>query len=309
MNKSSKMLLGLIFFLYEWVLLTQSGWNKQAIPLVLIWGLFIAIVGWSLYRGNPLASLLGRPLHAGWTFLWVSLPIGLNFFWGAHTHTLHIKHILMTAMVVWIPTLFWFLGNFVRDRVLMDVLMISTLLLPWKLKFLDQAWSLGVGSSGFHGIYGLIAIHVGLVLLPSRLELSGLMLGSTKGPWLKGCFILGLSLAALFLAVCNGLAYHRLEMRASLPFEVLSLIVVFAFIEEWMYRGFAQNYFASLTGSSVLGRLSAAAVGAGLSMIGNPIAALGVGMVAGVIFLWTSSLVVTAVTSGVLRVILVLFFI
>ena len=309
MTKAHRICCGLVFFLFQWVLLTQAGWHKGTLPLVLIWGGFVSIVGYALLRGNPLASLLGSPLNAGWSFLWASLPILANGLWGVQTGTFHLKNMAMTAAVVWLPFVFWYLGNFVRDRVLMDVLMLVSLLLPWKLKFLNEAWGFSPGRGGFHGVYGLIAIHVGLTLLPSRISLPSFIDGVQKKDWLKGASLGLLCLIGLFLAAKNGLPHHGLDFRASLPLEILSLIAVFALIEELMFRGFAMNYISSLTGSPVLGVFLAAAVGAVLSTLGSPVAALSLGLAAGTVYLFTSSLLVTTVIAGVLRAVVVLFFI
>ncbi len=286
---------------YSWALWVKVGMSLQALPLLGLWISLVAMAFFPLFKENPLAQLIGKPLEGGWTFLWISLPLFVNGIWGVQTHTLSLNHLGKTALILWVPYLLWHLGNVIKDRTLMDILLLLSLLLPWKLGVLDGAWSLGKGQGGFHAINGILSVHVGVCLLSRKFALLGIPLQQTKKDWLKvGGFCLVLAGSYLFLHR-HSLKLPEVSFRGSLLLEILTLVVVYGFIEELLFRGFILNWAKSVTASSILSIALSAVLGAVFSLMPNWAGAAAVGAASGLIYIWTSSLFVSAIFGSVLR--------
>lgn len=293
---------------YSWALWVKVGLSLQALPLLGLWISLVTMAFFPLFKENPLAQLIGKPLEGGWTFLWLSLPIFVNGFWGVQTHTLSLNHLAKTALILWVPYLLWHLGNVIKDRSLMDILLLLSLLLPWKLGVLDGAWPLGKGQGGFHAINGILSIHVGVCLLSRKFALLGLPFQQTKRDWLKvGGFCVVLAGAYFFLHRHN-LKLPEVSFRASFVLELLTLVVVYGFIEEILFRGFILNWTKSVTASSILSIVLSAGLGAVFSLMPNWAGAAAVGAASGVIYIWTSSLLVSAIFGSVLRALVIMAF-
>lgn len=301
MNAKTLVPLVLVLLGFSWALLVKIGLTWQALPLLGIWLSLVFLAFFPLFKENPLATLIGKPLEGGWTFLWLSIPIVLNGLWGIQTQSLSLKHLGATALVVWTPYVFWHLGHLVKDRLLMDLLLLLSLLLPWKFGILDRAWPLGNGQGGFHAIYGILSIHAGVTLLVKRFLILGLPLSHTRKDWIKvGILCLALGAGYFFLHSPPWSGWKG-SFRPSLVLEVLTLIVVYGFIEELLFRGFIQNWAKSVTASTVLSISISAGLGAMFSLMPSVGAAAAVGAVAGVTYVWTSSLLVSTIFASVLR--------
>jgi len=293
---------------YSWSLLVKVGLSMQALPLLALWISLVAMAFFPLFKENPLAQLIGKPLEGGWTFLWLSLPLLVNGVWGVQTQTLSFTHLAKTALILWVPYIFWHLGNLLKDRSLMDILLLVSLLLPWKLGFLDAAWPLGKGQAGFHAINGILSVHVGVCLLSRKFALLGLPLQHTKRDWLKaGAFSLILATSYFFLHR-HHLKLPEVPFRSSLILEILTLVVVYGFIEELLFRGFILNWAKSVTASSVLSVLMSAGLGAAFSLMPTWQGAAAVGVASGILYIWTSSLLVCSIFGGVLRALVIVAF-
>jgi hypothetical protein len=297
-----------LLIIFEWALLAKTSPSLPSLPLSLIWILMCFLVFIPLFKDNPLAMLIGRPLNGGFSFLWISIPIFLNFLWGVQTRTLHISHLGTAAALVWFPYLFWHLGNHLKDRVLMDLLLIFSLIIPYKLDALNFAWPLGNGLGGFNAANGILGLHVGISLLPGRFSLVGMPFSQDKKSWIKGGIVILCLLIVGFLLKNRGIHPHNFPVRQSLPLEFLTLAFVYGGIEELFFRGFLMNWLRSFTGSAILSVLIAAGLGGFVSLMPSVYGAALVGITAGLIYLWTSSLLVSTVLSGILRASLVLFY-
>jgi membrane protease YdiL (CAAX protease family) len=307
----SKKTLGIfvcVLFIFEWALLAKTSPGLPSIPMSLIWISMSILVFLPLVKDNPLAILIGHPLSPGLSFFWISIPIFMNFLWGIETKTLHITHLATTAALVWTPYLFWQLGNHIRDRVFMDFLLVLSLVLPYKLNALNSSWPLGGNLAGFNAAIGMIGIHVGISLLPARFSLIGIPLQQDRSAWIKG----GVIVLCLFIIgmVINQQKFPSVHVpfRQSIPFEFLTIALVYGGIEELFYRGFVMNWLRSLTGSAILSLLIAAGLGGLGSLLPSFAGAATIGLIAGLIYCWTSSLLVSTVLGGALRAALILFY-
>lgn len=293
---------------YSWALWVKVGLSLQSAPLLGLWIGLVAMAFFPLFKENPLAQLIGKPLEGGWTFLWLSLPLLINGIWGVQTHTLSLNHLGKTALILWVPYLLWHLGNVIKDRHFMDILLLLSLLLPWKFGFLDGAWPLGNGLGGFHAINGILSVHVGVCLLSRKFALLGLPLQQTKQDWLKvGGFCLVLVGTYFFLHRHN-LKLPGISFHGSLVLEILTLVVVYGFIEELLFRGFILNWAKSVTASSILSIALSATLGAVFSLMPTWAGAAAVGAASGIVYVWTSSLLVSAIFGSVLRALVILAF-
>ena len=310
-RKLSKKTLGIFFcvlFIFEWALLAKTSPDLPSISMSLIWISMSILVFLPLVKDNPIAILIGHPLSPGLSFFWISIPIFMNFLWGIETKTLHITHLAATAAMVWAPYLFWQLGNHIKDRVFMDFLLILSLVLPYKLNALSSSWPLGGNLGGFNLAIGLIGLHVGITLLPGRFSMIGLPLQHDRNSWIKGgVVVLFLFIFGIFISQQRFPSFHA-PLRQSIPFEFLTIAIVYGGIEELFYRGFVMNWLRSLTGSAMLSLLIAAGLGGLGSLLPSFAGAASIGLIAGLTYCWTSSLLVSTALGGVMRAALILFY-